>query len=169
MTQLQLALKPALADIKLDWGTLKVIQSPTVLPPFFLGTRLIIYGMLEKDAPDVATNITFKVTQAKKGEIAHTMAIDTAHVYPGAQGVKLAARACIKDMEDGKSLVTKNVNETMLALSVDTGILSKLTAFIVVDKHEKPITGEMKTVEGKVMTPEIKEEKKGLMEKFTGL
>eukprot|EP01107_Rhizomastix_libera_P018469 TRINITY_DN95_c0_g1_i1.p1 TRINITY_DN95_c0_g1~~TRINITY_DN95_c0_g1_i1.p1 ORF type:complete len:981 (+),score=353.03 TRINITY_DN95_c0_g1_i1:45-2987(+) len=165
MKQLKLALKPALTDIRIDWGGLKVIQAPCVIPPFFLGARLIVYGMLEKGARDCSTKVTFSVTKAKKGEIKYSLPIDTSVLTPGSQAVKLAARACIKDIEDGNSNASESkAKEIMLSMSLDTGILSKLTAFIVTEPRDEPTTGEMALREGKVASVE-----KGFFGKVFGI
>jgi hypothetical protein len=50
LRQLKRALKPALTDIKVNWGSVnKVEQTPFRLPPLFSGGRLVIYGFVPKE------------------------------------------------------------------------------------------------------------------------
>ncbi len=51
MQQLSRALKPALVDVRIDWGVPSAEQTPFNLPPLFNGGRLLVYAWLPKDVP----------------------------------------------------------------------------------------------------------------------
>lgn len=49
LKQLKKALAPALSEVSISWGTMKVQQAPQVLPPLFDGQALLVYAFLQNE------------------------------------------------------------------------------------------------------------------------
>ncbi|HYN43358.1 MAG TPA: hypothetical protein VE129_16395, partial [Thermoanaerobaculia bacterium] len=151
MRQLGRALAPALEDLRIDWGEAKVRQAPHQVPPVFDGERVVVYGFLEGKASGGV------VLRAKgpTGELAFPARIETAEAPEGNLLATLAARALIRDLEEGASPLhtrrgslqgrhTKDkVKEEIVRLGVTYGLVSRETSYVAVEERENPETGEM--------------------------
>ena len=151
MRQLGRALAPALEDLRVDWGEAKVRQAPHQVPPVFDGERVVVYGFLEgKASGDVVLR-----AKAPTGELAFPARIETAEAPEGTLLATLAARALIRDLEEGASPLhtrrgslqgrnTKDkVKEEIVRLGVTYGLVSRETSYVAVEERENPETGEM--------------------------
>lgn len=151
LRQLQKALAPALTGVKVDWGRMRVRQAPHHVPPVFAGGRVLVYGLLE-DA--TASEVTLSAL-GPKGPLSFSLRADPEYAQRGNLVGTLAARAMIRDLEDGMSplhdrrgslqeRVTKDrVKEEIVRLGVTYGLASRETSFVAVEKRETQVQGEM--------------------------
>ncbi len=159
MQQLGRALKPALTDVRVEWpgaGAQAVEQAPYHLPPVFSGGRLLVFGWLGKDAPS-GTIVLHASTP--KGPQRTEVPLDVARLLPADSKLvqRLAARAAIRDLQEGRSymhdekthaLLAKHkpddLKAQLIALSTASGVLSRHTAFVAVEKRTDATEGDMK-------------------------
>jgi len=145
------ALAPALGDVKVDWGGLNVKQAPHYVPPLFAGGRLLVYGFLEEAR---AGDVTLSAASAR-GPVSFSLRVDPEYAVRGNIIGTLAARARIRDLEEGMSPLhdrrgslqertTKDhVKEEIVRLGVTYQLVSRATSFIAVEKRDTPVQGEM--------------------------
>jgi uncharacterized protein YegL len=153
LRQLKRALKPALTDIKMDWGSLKnVEQTPFHLPPLFSGGRLVVYAFVPKDTKG-ETIVTLSAATAK-GPFSTSVKVNFAETVDGDFICKLAAKSLIRDLEEGRSYLHDNkgnlltaktdVKKRIIELSVKHSLMSKYTSFVAVEKRKDAVQKEMK-------------------------
>eukprot|EP00727_Mastigamoeba_balamuthi_P000601 m51a1_g10538 hypothetical protein (749) ;mRNA; r:2902-5885 len=93
LKQLARALKPAITDVKLDWGGLPAKQTPFILPPLFRGSCLVVYTMLDSGEHKGVVTLSGKL---EKRSFSWPANVDTSSVASGSQIVKLASRSLIR-------------------------------------------------------------------------
>jgi len=141
-------LSPALTDLRMDWGGLKVTQAPTVVPPIFAGGRLVLYGFL-KDARPATVRLT---ARGPSGPLAFDLAVDPACSTAGRTVATLAARARIRELEEGPDWVPARgsrqrerkesvASREIIELSVRYGLISRETSFVAVERRGTPVEG----------------------------
>jgi len=174
MRQLARALAPALTDVKVDWGGLGVRQAPHRVPPVFavpgeepsdggrkLSTagRLLVYGFLTESGP--ATEVTLRAV-SPKGPLAWTLRVDPEQAQPGEIVTTLAARALIRDLEEGQSPLHDRrgslqarprtdererpedaVKKEIVRLGITYSLASKHTSFVAVEERATPVHGNV--------------------------
>jgi len=144
ITQLRYAMKPALTDVKLNWGTLKNVgQSPFRAPPLFLDNKIVFYGFLTEEMKE-PTTITLKAETAIQ-QFEFSVTIDPKSLQKGDLPHKLGAKSLIRDLEEGRSYMHKDdksliqgktendVKNEIIRLSTSYGVISKYTAFIAIE------------------------------------
>eukprot|EP01118_Nematostelium_gracile_P006839 TRINITY_DN2208_c0_g1_i1.p1 TRINITY_DN2208_c0_g1~~TRINITY_DN2208_c0_g1_i1.p1 ORF type:complete len:913 (-),score=285.21 TRINITY_DN2208_c0_g1_i1:11-2749(-) len=156
MRQVNRALKPALTNVKLDWGKLKVKQTPFVLPPIFEGNRLIVYGFLPEKFE--SGKVTLKA-DTSEGPFSCSVEINSKNIMGGNSIVKLAAKSLITDLEEDKSYhknayQKSEVDKEIIQLSITNGVLSSKTAFVAVEKRTDGTFEEMKLRKVNEMKPQ---------------
>ncbi|HWW91840.1 MAG TPA: VIT domain-containing protein [Vicinamibacteria bacterium] len=149
LRQLSKALAPALTDVKLDWGRLRVKQAPFHVPPVFAGGRVLVYGLVEGGTPREAT----LSARGPSGPVSFTVPL----TGPGSAGTliaTLAARTMIRDLEEGSSPLhdrhgslqergqTDGVKAEMVRLGTEYELCSAHTSFVAIEKRETPVVGE---------------------------
>jgi hypothetical protein len=149
LRQLSKALAPALTEVKLDWGGLRVKQAPFHVPPVFAGGRMLAYGLVEEGIP---REITLSA-RGPSGPVSFRVPLPE----PGSAGTlvaTLAARTMIRDLEDGSSPLhdrrgslqergqTDGVKDEMVRLGTEYGLCSAHTSFVAIEKRETPVAGE---------------------------
>jgi Ca-activated chloride channel family protein len=149
LRQLEKALSPALTDVKLDWGGLRVKQAPCNLPPVFAGGRLLVYGFVEEGG---ASSVTLSARGAA-GPLSFTVPIPAGDAPSGTLIATLAARTMIRDLEEGSSPLhdrrgslqdrgrPDRVKEEIVRLGTEYGLCSAHTSFVAVEKRETPTPG----------------------------
>jgi Ca-activated chloride channel family protein len=150
LRQLGKALAPALTDVKLDWGSLNVKQAPCHVPPVFAGGRVLVYGFVEDGA---ASDVTLSARGAA-GPVSFTLRVDPATAGAGTLIPTLAARAMIRDLEEGSSPLhdrrgslqarerPDRVKEEIVRLGTEYGLCSAHTSFVAVEQREAPVAGQ---------------------------
>jgi Ca-activated chloride channel family protein len=152
LRQLRKALVPAVSDVSLDWGGLKVTQAPHHVPPCFAGGRLVAYAFL--DSPQSA-DVTLR-GRTSEGIVEHQLRLDPERAEDGALISVLAARTLICDLEEGMSPLHDRrgsrqergqgadaVKEAIVRLGVEHGLCSKYTSFVAVERREGSTTGDV--------------------------
>jgi Vault protein inter-alpha-trypsin domain/von Willebrand factor type A domain len=147
MRQLKRALSPALTGVEVDWGGLAVEPAPHCLPPVFAGGRLLAYGFLK--APQAAD----VVLRAKgpQGPVSFTLRLDPGTATREKLIGTLAARAMIRDLEEGRSPLhdrrgslqdrggRDRVKQEIVRLGVTYGLVSRETSFVAVEERKTPV------------------------------
>jgi hypothetical protein len=151
MRQLKRAFAPALTDVEVDWGRLRVTQAPHRLPPVFAGGRLLVYGFLEDAKP---TEVTLRAT-GPDGPVSFPLRLDPAEVHSGTLLATLAARTAIRDLEEGRSALhdrrgslqerdskgKDQVTHEIVRLGVTYGLVSRHTSYVAVEERATPVQG----------------------------
>jgi hypothetical protein len=152
--QLGRLLSPALADVRMNWGGLDVIQAPTVMPPVFGGGRLLLYAFVKGTAREVSTaNVQFTAT-SPSGPVTFDVAIDPTRAVSGRTVATLAARARIRELEESPEWTTARgsrqrerkaslASKEIVELSLRYGLMSRETSFVAVERREVPVLGEV--------------------------
>ena len=144
-------LSPALHDVKLEWIGASVTCMPTKVPPVFAGGRLLVYGFPKQKARPVAVRLSAK---GASGPLAVEVPLIDARVAHGKSVATLAARARIRELEEGgewlpprgsRQLERKSsgVSREIIDLSVRYSLISRETSFVAVERRETPVTGEV--------------------------
>ena len=139
-------MQPAVTNVAVKFDLKKpktgtAYQSPDELPPVFAGEKLVVYGLV-----DASTSI--EGTAVLNGEILgkpiqhkvpfRSQPSSSSGMYPVH---RLAAKALISDWEDARKS-----QDTIVGLSVESGVVSSHTAFIAVDEeNSKPMEGALRT------------------------
>jgi hypothetical protein len=154
LRQLEKAMAPALADVKVDWGSLRVRQAPHRIPPVFAGGRLLLYGFVE-GTPEGTVDVTLNA-KSSEGDLTFTVPLRFGQGEQGNLVTTLAAKSLLRDLEEGVSPFhnrkgslqkrggdTDRVKEEAVRLGVTYGLVSKWTSFVAVERRETPVEGEM--------------------------
>jgi Ca-activated chloride channel family protein len=151
LRQLERALAPAASDLRVDWGGLSVTQAPHRVPPVFAGGRVIVYGLLP--GRPRATHVTLR-GHGPSGAFAATIEVDPAAARRERVVVTLAARALIRDLEEGLSALhdrrgslqergrEDRVKAEIVRLGTTYGLASRETSFVAVEERATPLHGE---------------------------
>lgn len=149
---------PLLRDLHVEWGGAHVSDVlPAPLPDLYAGQPLILLARF--NAPhDERALLTFKA-RAARGSFAETMVLDLPAATPDRGGVwaalpKLWARARIAALEDTARLEPRHapgLEQEILALALEHGLLSSQTAFVAVE--EPPPDAGRQRAEGRVVVP----------------
>ena len=139
-------MQPAVTNVAVKFDLKKpktgtTYQCPDKLPPIFAGEKLVVYGLV-----DASTSI--EGTAVLNGEILgkpiqhkvpfRSQPSSSSGMYPVH---RLAAKALISDWEDARKS-----QDTIVGLSVESGVVSSHTAFIAVDEeNSKPVEGALRT------------------------
>jgi hypothetical protein len=161
LRQLSRALKPAFVDMKINWGELNEVveQTPFHCPPMFSGGHIIFYGVLPKKTKGTH-EITFHA-KTPEGPFATKIAINFDEPVEGEFVTKLAAKSLIRDLQDGLSYMhsdngdllskhkQKEVDAKIIQISLKNQVMSKLTAFVAVEKRKEATVGTMQRIDMK--------------------
>lgn len=152
--QLSKALSPALTDVAVDWGGLEALQAPYVVPPVFIGGRVLVYGFVKGDRP---ATVTLR-GQGPDGPISESLAVDPAGGAEGDLIATLAARALIRDLEEGVSPLhvgrgsqqdrgqtarTERAKKEIVRLGTTYSLVSRETSFVAVEHRKTPLGEEV--------------------------
>ena len=151
MRQLQRVLAPALTDIRIEWGDLKVSQAPYRVPPVFSGGRVLIYGFLD----DLGAGQVRLTAATPQGPVSFQLELDSSRSQPGELIARLAARTQIRDLEEGASALhdrtgslqsrdqAKTVTREIVRLGVTYQLCSRETSFVAIEKRVAPTEGQL--------------------------
>jgi Ca-activated chloride channel family protein len=142
-------LSPALADVRVDWGGLPVTQAPTVVPPVFAGSRLVLYAFVTR-----ARAATIRLTASSPaGPVAFEVPLDPGHAQAGRTIATLAARARIRELEETPEWArqrgsqqkrgTSSASREIIALSTRYNLMSRETSFVAIERRETPVLGDV--------------------------
>ena len=151
LRQLRRLMTPAYTDVRVDWDGASPRQAPHLVPPVFADGRVIVYGLGDGDLPKEAA----LRARGPLGEVEWRLPIDAAAAGEGTLLGTLAARALIRDLEEGMSpLHTRRgslqqrgrsaqarVDQEVVALAKAYGLASRHTSFVAVEQREAPTEG----------------------------
>ncbi len=149
--QLGRLLSPALTDVRIEWVGAEVRQAPSAVPPVFAGSRLVVYGLMGSSRP---SGVRLS-GNGPSGPLSFEIPLSTIPVTPGRTVGTLAARARIRELEEGsdwlgvrgshqKSRKRSAAAKEVIELSLEYGLVSRETSFVAVERRETPVMGEMK-------------------------
>jgi hypothetical protein len=150
LRQLARLLSPALTDVHVDWRGGRVTQAPVKIPPVFAGGRLVVYGFVKGNRP-TSVRLT---ANGPAGPLSFDVSVTGASVEAGRTVATLAARARIRELEEGsdwlsahgsqqKDRKASSAKNEIIALSVRYGLMSRETSFVAIERREKPVLGEV--------------------------
>jgi Ca-activated chloride channel family protein len=143
-------LSPALADVRLEWIGGAVTQAPAAVPPVFAGSRLLLYAFVKRQRPSA---VRLSATSAS-GPVAFDVPIDWTHTVNGSTVTTLAARARIRELEEGDEWLTARGSRQaqrkgsaaareIIDLAILYSLASRETSFVAVERRQTPVTGDM--------------------------
>lgn len=143
-------LTPALNDVRMDWGGLPVVAAPSAVPPVFAGSRMVLYGFVEK--PRAATLRLSATTSS--GPVTFDVPLDPGEAVPGSLVSTLTARARIRELEESPAWLaargsrqtrsrTNDASREIIELSVQYRLISRETSFVAVERREQPVQGDV--------------------------
>jgi hypothetical protein len=147
MRQLKRALTPALTDVQVDWNGLSVTPAPHHLPPVFAGGRLLAYGLLDTAK---AAEVVLRA-KGPDGPVDFTLWLDPEAATPEKLIATLAAKALIRDLEEGRSALhdrrgslqnrgeSDRVKQEIVRLGVSYGLVSRETSYVAVEERATPV------------------------------
>ena len=141
-------LSPALTDIRLEWEGLRSTPAADVLPPVFANEPVRVYAWIDELA---AGRVTLRAN-GPTGPLAWSLDIDPRAVTPGRVVGTLAARARIRELEEGGKWTPSRgsrqrdrqgarVVGTIVQLATQYGLASRETSWVVVE-HRDVVTNE---------------------------
>jgi Ca-activated chloride channel family protein len=151
LRQLARLLSPALTDVRVEWRGGTVTQAPVKIPPVFAGGRLLIYGFVKEHRP-TGVRLT---ANGPVGPLSFDVAMPDTSVEAGRTVATLAARARIRELEEGGEWLSAygsqqrdrkagSAKNEIVALSMRYGLMSRETSFVAIERRETPVIGEVK-------------------------
>lgn len=148
--QFRRLLSPALGDVNVEWIGAEVTPTPVNVPPVFAGSQLLVYGFLTDKRP-AAVRLS---ATGPSGPVSFEIPLEEARVVRGKTVATLAARARIRELEEGgewlatrgsrqKERKRSSVSKEIVELSLRYGLISRETSFVAVERREKTVQGNM--------------------------
>ena len=130
------AAHPALADIAIDWGDLQVEDVyPSRIPDLFVGRPIVVTGKFIKYDP-ANIHITGQTGDERRTISISVKPNDTDANHPGIRS--LWARWKIADLSNQEiHAPSKELCSEIISTSINYSLLSRYTAFLAVDSHER--------------------------------
>ncbi|KYR02329.1 hypothetical protein DLAC_01160 [Tieghemostelium lacteum] len=153
MSLFSIAVEPMLYNINIDYGALKVTQSPKLVRPIFNSERMMLYALIEKDSVKSkifgSNTITISGTGPKGEDIKYKVELDFANACTKSQSIhRLCAYSIIKDLLEADQKASKTESkDTIVKLGKQYGIVSEHTSYIVTNEASEPTLETMKQVE----------------------
>jgi len=137
---------PALRGVKVEWKGVSVrMQAPHRPPAIFNGEPAVLYARFEGEGPGTVT-----LTGAADGKpLSWSLSVDPAQAGPGDLLATLAARAAIRDLEEGTSALQgsgrgsaqrgrreERIRKEIVALATAYRLASSETSFVAVEQRE---------------------------------
>ena len=104
--------------LQLNWGKVKIQQTPFHLPLLFGGSKSTVYGYIPDGITHVKVKLTGRTPSGSKmpsfygelflGKFKTSAAFDLRRITPGNYIHKLAAKSLIRDLEEGRSYLHDN-------------------------------------------------------------
>ncbi len=147
-------LSPALTDVRLNWGGLDATQSPSRVPPIFMGGRLLLYAFVKQIATEAKPVRVQLSAMSASGPLTFDVEFDPARAATGRTVGTLAARARIRELEESPEWTTtrgsrqrerkaSGVRSEIIALSMRYGLMSRETSFVAIERREVPVLGDV--------------------------
>jgi Ca-activated chloride channel family protein len=140
------ALSPAMTDVQLDWGGSSVTTVPMSVGPLFAEEAFRCYGLADQIK---AGTVTLRARGAT-GQMSWSLDLRPADVKDGAVVGTLAARARIREIEEGgawspdrgsrqRERRENRAVAEIVSLALEFGLASRETSWVVVEKRDVPL------------------------------
>ncbi len=153
LRQLARALAPAVTDVRIDWGGLKVETAPHEAPPVFAGGRVLVFGRIEELKP---ATVTLR-GRTPLGEVVSSLELGMQDAPEDRLIATLWARRAIRDLEEGSSAlhgrrgsrqerapsVEDRAKAEVVRLGKEYGLVSRHTSYVAVEEREEAAEGEI--------------------------
>jgi Ca-activated chloride channel family protein len=144
-------LSPGLSDVNLEWVGARVLQAPVDVPPVFAGSRVLVYALTTGARPSAVR----LAAASPSGPLSHEVLLGGTPVVQGRAVATLAARARIRELEEGGEWLTSRgsrqtdrkrsgVRDEIIALSVRYGLMSRETSFVAIERRDSPVIGDVR-------------------------
>ncbi len=144
-------LSPAMTDIRVEWTGGAVTQAPSDLTAVFAGGRLMVYGFVKGGRPAKA----LLTAMSRSGPLSFDVPIDQTMAASGRTVATLAARARIRELEEGGNWSSRRGSQQVgrktdaarneiIALSIRYGLISRETSFVAIERRDTPVMGDVK-------------------------
>jgi len=139
--QLKRALQPAMSNIRVDWGTLSSNkQAPRDLRTLFLGDRLNIYNILDKDV-NIVNDTVKLLANGPNGPVEFPVTIKQEYTKQGNLLHNLAAYTLIQDLQDqifetSDQHEIDTIRQKIIDLGIKYGLATNYTSFFSVEQDE---------------------------------
>ncbi|MCB9593028.1 MAG: VWA domain-containing protein [Sandaracinaceae bacterium] len=129
---------PALDDVRVEWGELRVKQAPATTPPVFVSDALTVFARVESGS---ASEVTLTA-----GGHRWTAKIDLEHAEPGGPVPSLWARERIRELESptpqrgsqqSRGDRAERTKQELIALGVRYGLVSSATSYVAVAERRE--------------------------------
>jgi len=150
---------PALTDIAIDWGGMKVSDVyPAKLPDLFVGRPVVITGRFGGNADAATVRVRGKVGGETREIALNVNASDAANQHSSGRGgiAPVWARAKISDLYDRTAFEPSNNDLTgeIKATALEYGLMSAFTSFVAVDSSARTAGDHGTSVSVPVPVPE---------------
>lgn len=90
--------------MRVDWGNLSAVveQAPFRLPAIFGGGRLVLYAFVPGNV-DMSENVKLTAVVSTGAQFEASVPVNLTEISEGDHVTKLAAKAMIRDLEEGRS------------------------------------------------------------------
>ena len=132
-------------------------QSPSSLPPLFIGDRLVVYGVLKasENANEGDDNeVRLEGMLGNNEKVQHLVKFSAPPITVGHRGSallhQLAAKSFIQEKQDGYSerndvQENEEAKYSTISISKSANVVSKFTSFVAVDKDSnQPVSGSLR-------------------------
>ena len=132
--QLRLGLQPCITEVSIDWGDREAgvehCQAPSITPPLYDGTRLILYKMWESQAR-LADRVRI-TAKTPEGDLREELEISEESYTEGNLVHKMFARKMIQDLEERHG--GDDISEEIKILITDLALKYNLASRIIFGK-----------------------------------
>jgi Ca-activated chloride channel family protein len=143
--QLGRMLAPALTDVGVEWAGVRARRAPETAPAVFAGDHLLLYGFIDGES---LGEVIVRGT-GPNGTLSWSARVDARSPRPGTLLATLAARALIRDLEDGVTATSERgsrqrerhdprIADELVRLGVSYGLVSSATSFVAVERRQDP-------------------------------
>ena len=155
---LKRAMQPSCTDVQLSVKPAQeVMWAPESPPAIFNGETFIIYGILKNVGAEAAVNGTITLRYKVLGEqIQHEIPLPST-METGTTLHHLAAKSLLQDWQSGaglKGLTESDRKQEIIQLSVESSVVSSLTAYVAIQEQGEPVQGALRTWDVKALLAE---------------
>ena len=164
-------MQPSCTDIQLSYQQperVELLWTPESLPAIFNGNKFVVYGILQKSARSegvVTGTVSLSYTVMDR-QIQHKIPLSSATDIVAVDGGSsiptlhhLAAKSLLQDWQSGaglKGLTESNRKQEIIRLSVESSVVSSLTAYVAIQEQGEPVQGALRTWDVKSLLTEQK-------------
>jgi Vault protein inter-alpha-trypsin domain/von Willebrand factor type A domain len=149
MRQFRRVLSPAVREVRLDIRSLRATSALRVIPPVYADDPLRLYLWID----ELTAGTVSLHARGPEGPLSWSIDIRPSEVIDGAMVGTLAARARIREIEEGETWAAERgsrqrdrqpsqaVSE-VVRLAMEYGLASRETSWVAIEKRDVPVTDE---------------------------